>query len=78
MIRKTNADAAPVTKTALEAFIIQALTEAYVSGMKDGVLLAYSQDVGESMPYLQEGAKRGSEQPVQDASQDSRQGGEDD
>jgi hypothetical protein len=73
MIRKTNADAAPVTRTALETFMIQALTEAYVSGVKDGVLLAYSQDtVDEGEPY--NGGQHGSKQPLQDSGGNSGQG----
>ena len=66
MISKTHADAAPVTRSALEVFLIQALTEAFVAGVKDGVLLAYGQDtVGEDEPYMR-GSNHGSEQPVQD------------
>jgi hypothetical protein len=43
-------DVAPVTKTALEVALIQSLHEAYMTGLKEGVLLAYSQDVGKGEP----------------------------
>ena len=40
----------PVARTAVESFMITALLEAYQSGLKDGVLLAYSQDVEKQGP----------------------------
>lgn len=43
-------DTAPVTRTALEVALIQSLQEAYMAGLKEGVLLAYSQDVGKGEP----------------------------
>ena len=46
--------AAPVTKTALEVALAQALHEAYMAGIKEGVLLAYSQDVNEGEPMTME------------------------
>lgn len=45
IIKETAGDAAAVARTALEVLLIQGLQEAYFSGLKDGVLLAYSQDV---------------------------------
>ena len=45
-----HTEAESVTKTALELALIQSLHEAYMSGLKDGVLLAYSQDVGKGEP----------------------------
>jgi hypothetical protein len=51
IIGKTHADASSVARTALEVLLIQGLSESYQSGLKDGVLLAYSQDVGEGEPY---------------------------
>lgn len=41
---------ASVGKTALEAALIQNLHEAYMAGLKDGILLAYSQDYQEGEP----------------------------
>ena len=49
-ISKHHKGAKPVTKTALEIALIQSLHEAYLSGIKDGVLLAYSQDYEEGEP----------------------------
>ena len=49
-IRSHQGGVAPVTKTALEVALVQALQEAYFSGIKDGVLLAYSQDFEEGEP----------------------------
>lgn len=43
-------DSAPVTRTALEVALIQSLHEAYMAGLKEGVLLAYSQDVNKGEP----------------------------
>lgn len=47
---KSVQDISPVAKTALEALIIQSLLEAYSAGLKDGILLAYSQDVEDGKP----------------------------
>lgn len=46
--------AAPVTKTALEVALAHSLQEAYMAGIKEGVLLAYSQDVNEGEPMTME------------------------
>ena len=43
-------DTAPVTRTALEVSLLQSLQEAYFAGIKDGVLLAYSQDYEKGDP----------------------------
>lgn len=42
--------ASPVARTALEMSLIQSMQEAYFAGMKDGVLLAYSQDFQKGEP----------------------------
>lgn len=47
---KSFSDMAPVAKTALEGLLIEALMSAYSAGLKDGILLAYSQDVHDSKP----------------------------
>lgn len=47
---KSVKDLSPVAKTALEALIITSLLDAYSAGMKDGILLAYSQDVADGKP----------------------------
>jgi hypothetical protein len=43
----------PVVKTALEVALLQSIQEAYFSGLKDGVLLAYSQDYQEGDPMME-------------------------
>jgi hypothetical protein len=43
-------DAAAVSRTALEVALIASLQEAYFAGIKEGVLLAYSQDYKEGEP----------------------------
>jgi hypothetical protein len=50
MIKGTAPGASPVAKTALEMLAIQGYVDAYVQGMKDGILLAYSQDVDPGGP----------------------------
>lgn len=40
----------PVAKTALEMALIQNMHDAYLAGLKDGILLAYSQDYTEGAP----------------------------
>lgn len=50
-IGKAAGDASSVAKTAMEVAFIQGLQEAYFAGLKDGVLLSYSQDVAEGAPY---------------------------
>jgi len=50
VVWKTNPEVSSVARSALEVLLIQGLQEAYFSGLKDGVLLAYSQDVGNSEP----------------------------
>jgi hypothetical protein len=39
-----------VTKTALEVALLASVQEAYLAGIKDGVLLSYSQDKSEGVP----------------------------
>jgi len=50
-IKEGHPNASPVAKTALEVALIASLQEAYLQGLKDGVLLAYSQDYMEGGPY---------------------------
>lgn len=50
IIGKTHAGAASVTRTALEVLLMQGMWDSYMAGVKDGVLLAYSQDVHEGEP----------------------------
>ena len=59
IIQKTHADAAPVAKTAMEVFLMSGLWESYLQGLKDGVLLAYSQDVEQGNPLTMEGKNHG-------------------
>lgn len=49
-IGKGSSEMSSIARTALEILLIQSLHEAYSAGLKDGVLLAYSQDVGDSAP----------------------------
>lgn len=49
-IGKHRRDAGPVARTALEVALMQQLFDAYMTGLKEGVLLAYSQDVTEGEP----------------------------
>ena len=56
VVSKTHQDATPLTRSAMETFLLQGLLDAYMAGVKDGVLLAYSQDVTETEPYLQGGS----------------------
>ena len=53
-LRGHNKGIAPATRTALEVALLQSVQEAYFAGIKDGVLLAYSQDKekGEPMEKL--------------------------
>lgn len=50
---KVLADLSPVARTALEAVLIEALLGSYSAGLKDGILLAYSQDISESKPVVE-------------------------
>lgn len=50
-IKKIHPTMVPVGKTALEIALVQALQETYFNGLRDGALLAYSQDYQESAPY---------------------------
>jgi hypothetical protein len=50
VVSKTHSGSSSVAKTAFEVLLTQSLLESYMNGMKDGVLLAYSQDVGNSEP----------------------------
>lgn len=43
----------PVGKVSVTMSLIQPLQEAYFAGMKDGVLLAYSQDIKEGEPMME-------------------------
>lgn len=52
-IAKSNPDVAPVTRAALEAAFIEGMLQVYTQGLKDGILLAYSQDVNEGAPHEQ-------------------------
>jgi hypothetical protein len=45
IIGKAHPGATPVTKSALEVLMIQGFQDIYMAGLKDGILLAYSQDV---------------------------------
>jgi hypothetical protein len=49
-IKQHHKGIAPVTKTALEVSLLQSIQEAYFAGIKDGVLLAYSQDKTQGEP----------------------------
>jgi len=69
MIKGTAAGATPVTRTALEVFLMDGLWECYLQGLKDGVLLAYSQDVEKGRPLTTEGEPNG---PVPNAPRDSK------
>ena len=42
---------APVGRTALEVALVQALLESYFTGLKDGVMVAFSQDSKDGEPY---------------------------
>ena len=59
IISKTNSGATPVARTALEVLLMSGLWECYLQGLKDGVLLAYSQDVEQGKPYTTEGSPNG-------------------
>jgi hypothetical protein len=50
-IKAVHPTMAPVGRTALEVAFITALQECYFNGLRDGVLLAYSQDHEASSPY---------------------------
>ena len=50
VISQNHPKATAVARTALEVALAQALHEAYMEGIKEGVLLAYSQDVTEGEP----------------------------
>jgi len=60
IIGKTSAGATPVGRTALEVFLMDGLWECYLQGLKDGVLLAYSQDAQKGEPLTTEGKPNGS------------------
>lgn len=64
IIGKTNAGASPVARTALEVFLMDGLWECYLQGLKDGVLLSYSQDVQPGGPMNGDSA----DGPLPDAS----------
>lgn len=50
-IKQGHPSASPIAKTALEVALVASLQESYLQGLKDGVLLAYSQDTMEGEPY---------------------------
>lgn len=50
IIGGTHAGASPLARNAMEVLLSQGLVEAYLAGLKDGVLLAYSADVGDGEP----------------------------
>lgn len=52
-IKKHHKGAAPVARTALEIALLQTTQEAYFAGIKDGVLLAYSQDFEKGEPMME-------------------------
>lgn len=52
-IKRTNGDMKPVSRTALEVALLQTVQEAYFAGIKDGVLLAYSQDCNKGEPMME-------------------------
>lgn len=66
IIGKTHGSASAVARTALEVMLLQGMWDAYFAGVKDGVLLAYSQDVGEGEPV---GDK---DEPLSGAARDTR------
>lgn len=49
-IKAAHPTMAPVGRTALEVGLIQGFQESYFNGLRDGVLLAYSQDYEKSEP----------------------------
>lgn len=52
IIGKTNSGVTPLARTALEVFLMEGLWDCYLNGLKDGVLLAYSQDVEKGEPLM--------------------------
>lgn len=70
IIKSTNAGATPIARTALEVFLMDGLWNCYLQGLKDGVLLAYSQDVRPGEPLTTEGEPNG---PVSNAPRDTQQ-----
>ena len=44
VISKTHPDSSAVARTSFEVLLMQSLWESYFAGLKDGVLLSYSQD----------------------------------
>jgi len=70
IIKKTHAGAAPVTRTAMEVFLMDGLWDCYLQGLKDGILLSYSQDVEQGQPLSDGGKPDGSlRQPSNDPKQ---------
>jgi hypothetical protein len=63
IISKIHPGATPVARTALEMLLMNGLWDCYLQGLKDGVLMAYSQDVEQGKPL--HGDKDG---PLSDAS----------
>lgn len=59
--------ATPVAQTAMAALAVQGYLDAYFSGMKDGIALAYSQDYKRSTPL------GSSHEPVRNAASRARQ-----
>lgn len=55
---------APVGRSALEVALVQALQESYFNGLRDGVLLAYSQEYKSGEPH----------EPVQSPTNNSGEG----
>ena len=64
-ISGAHPQAAPVVRTALEVALIQGFQECYFAGLKDGAMLAYSQ---ENPPHGQ------LSEPLQDTANDTREG----
>lgn len=50
LLRKADKQTRGVARTALEAALMQGMLEIYHAGLKDGILLAYSQDHNEGEP----------------------------
>jgi hypothetical protein len=59
IIKKTVDGVSPVARTALEVFLMEGLWECYLQGLKDGVLLAFSQDVERGKPIAAEDMPNG-------------------
>lgn len=70
IIGETHAGASPLARNAMEVLLSQGLVEAYLAGLKDGVLLAYSADVGDGEPVTVEAT---SNEPLCDSTNNPRE-----